>query len=70
MADVQNEIESLSSEIAKAKEAIDKAIRERRGINKDSPLWAECNTAIAAAKDALVVVELKIRRLYESKGDE
>jgi hypothetical protein len=68
--DVQDEIELLQSDIAKANAAIDKAVRERRAINKDSPLVADFNAAVVAARQALNAVEVKLRKLYESKGDD
>jgi hypothetical protein len=69
MADVQDEIELLQVEIEKANAAIAKALRERRAINKDSPLVADFNATVAAARQALLDVEVKLRKLYESKGD-
>jgi predicted nucleic acid-binding Zn-ribbon protein len=69
MADVQNEIEQLEIEIKKASEAIAKAVKDRRAANKDSPLAAELNAAIVAARQALNDVEVKLRKLYESKDD-
>jgi hypothetical protein len=67
--DVQDEIELLQIEIRSANEAIAKAIRERRALNKDSPLIADFNAAVAAARQALLTVEVKLRTLYESKDD-
>ena len=69
MADVQDEIELLHVEIEKANAAIAKALRDRRALNKDSPLVADFNAAVVAARQALVAVEIKLRTLYESKGD-
>jgi glutathione S-transferase len=69
MPDVQDEIEALQVEIAKANAVIAKALRERRALSKDSPLVADCNAAVAAARQALAVVEIKLRALYESKDD-
>ena len=69
MADVQDEIELLRLEIAKANDAIAKALRDRRAADKDSPLVADLNAAIAAARQALHGVEVKLRKLYESKDD-
>jgi len=69
MADVQDEIELLQIEIQKANAVIVKAIRDRRAVNKDSPLVADFNAAVAAARQALNAVEVKLRKLYESKED-
>ena len=69
MADIQAEIELLQIEIQKANDAIGKAIDNRRAIGKDSPLAAEANTAVAAAREALAAVEIKLRMLYESKPE-
>jgi len=70
MADVQDEIELLQIEIAKANAAIAKALRDRRAVNKDSPLVADMNSAVVAAKEALAAVEVKLRALYESKSED
>ena len=67
--DVQDEIELLQIEIDKANAAIVKALRERRAVNKDSPLVADLNAAVVAAREALTAVEVKLRKLYESKPD-
>ena len=69
MADVQDEIDLLHVEIEKANAVVAQAIRDRRALNKDSPLVAECNAAVTAARQALIVVEIKLRALYESKDD-
>jgi hypothetical protein len=69
MGDVQDEIELLQTEIGKANAAIAKALRERRALNKDSPLVDDFNAAVVTARQALVSVEIKLRQLYESKGD-
>jgi hypothetical protein len=68
--DVQNEIELLQIEIQNANEAIAKAVRDRRALNKDSPLIADFNAAVVAARQALLDVEVKLRKLYESKSDD
>lgn len=70
MADVENEILALQAEIAKANQVIAEALRKRRETNKDSPLVADLNAAVAAARQALAEVENKLRRLYESKSDD
>jgi hypothetical protein len=70
MADVQDEIELLQVEIQKANAAILKAVRDRRAVNRDSPLAADLSAAIVAAKESLTAVEVKLRKLYESKGDD
>jgi hypothetical protein len=70
MSDVQDEIELLQIEIEKSNAAIAKAVRERRALNKDSPLVADFNAAVVAARQALLDVEVKLRKLYESKGDD
>jgi len=69
MADIEAEIELLQIEIQKANDAINKAISNRRAIGKDSPLTADANTAVAAAREALAAVEIKLRVLYESKPE-
>jgi len=70
MDNIQDEIELLQIEIQQANAAIDKALRDRRALNKDSPLIADFNAAVASARQALASVEVKLRRLYESKGDD
>jgi predicted nucleic acid-binding Zn-ribbon protein len=70
MADLQDQIELLQIEIQKANAAIAKAVRERRAVNKDSPLIVDLNSAVEAAKQALIAVEVKLRALYESKSDD
>jgi hypothetical protein len=69
MADIQAGIGLVQTEIQRAKDAITKAIDNRRAIGKDSPLAADANAAVTAARDALDAVEIKLRMLYESKGD-
>jgi hypothetical protein len=69
MTNVQAEIELLQIEIQKANDVITKAISNRRAIGKDSPLAAEAQAAVVAARDALAAVEIKLRMLYESKPD-
>jgi hypothetical protein len=68
--DVQDEIELLQIEIQKANAVLAKAQRDRRAVNKDSPLVADFNAAIVAARQALLDVEVKLRKLYESKSDD
>jgi hypothetical protein len=70
MDDVQGEIELLRVEIEKANAVIAKAVRDRRALDKDSPLVADINATLAAARQALGSVEVKLRKLYESKGDD
>jgi hypothetical protein len=70
MANVEQEILSLQAEIVKANAAIAVALRNRKEANKDSPLVADLNAAVTAARQALAVVEMKLRQLYESKSDE
>jgi hypothetical protein len=70
MPDVQDEIELLQIEIRNAQEAIEKALRDRRALNKDSPLVADFNAAIRTAREALAAIEVKLRKLYESKSDD
>jgi hypothetical protein len=65
--ELQDEIELLHGEIKKANEVIAEALRRRKAVAKDSPLVADCNAAVAAARDALSKVEIKLRALYESK---
>ena len=69
MADIQDEIELLQIEIQKANVTIANAISKRRAANKDSPLVADLNAAIAAAKQSLAAVEIKLRAVYERKDD-
>ena len=70
MDDIQHEIELLQVEIKSANAIIEKAIRERRATAKDSPLIADLNAAVAAARAALAAVEIKLRALYERKSDD
>jgi hypothetical protein len=70
MADIQSEIEALKGDIQSANAAIAEALRKRKELPKDSPLVADFNAAVVAARQALTEVEVKIRRLYESKEDE
>jgi len=70
MADIQSEIELLQIEITKANAAIAKALRDRRAVNKDSPLIADLNAAVVAARQSLTDVEVKLRKLYESKSSD
>jgi hypothetical protein len=69
MGDVQDQIELLQIDIKNANDAVTKAVKERRAINKDSPLAADYGAAVTAAKKALVDAEVKLRALYESKED-
>jgi len=69
MTDVQAEIGLLQIEIQKANDVITKAISNRRAIGKDSPLAADAQAAVVAARDALAAIEIKLRMLYESKPD-
>ncbi len=68
MDDIQHEIELLQVEIKNANAVIEKAIRERRATAKDSPLIADLNAAVTAARAALAAVEMKLRALYEQKS--
>jgi hypothetical protein len=70
MADLEREIALLQQEIGTANEAIAEAIRARRAVNKDSPLIIDLNAAVVAARQALTNVEIKLRKLYESKSDD
>jgi len=70
MDDVQDQIELLQIEITRANAAITKAVSDRRAVSKDSPLVADLNAAIVAAREALTAVEVKLRKLYESKSDD
>lgn len=69
MSDVQSEIGLLQIEIQKANDIITKAINNRRAIGKDSPLAADAQAAVVAAREALAAVEIKLRTLYESKPE-
>ena len=68
--DVQHQINLLQVEIEKANAAIAKAVRERREVAKDSPLVNDFNAAVTAARQALLTVEVRLRKLYESKEDD
>ena len=70
MSDVQGEIDALRAEIEKCNAAIAIAVRKRRELPKDSPLVADFNATVAAARQALMAVEVKVRKLYESKEDD
>jgi hypothetical protein len=70
MDDIQHEIELLQAEIRNANAVIEKAIRERRATAKDSPLMADLNAAVIAAREALAAVEIRLRALYERKSDD
>jgi len=70
VADVQSEIDLLQVEIQRANSAITEALRKRKELAKDSPLLPDFNAAVVAARLALTEVEVKIRKLYESKDDE
>jgi hypothetical protein len=70
MSDIQAEIEELHLETQKASAILAKALRDRKATNKDSPLVVDLNAAVVAAKQALNAVEVKLRKLYESKEDE
>jgi hypothetical protein len=70
MDDIQHEIELLQVEIRNANAVIEKAIRERRATAKDSPLMADLNAAVVAAREALAAVEIRLRALYERKSDD
>lgn len=70
MPDIEREIELLNAEIEKAKAAIAVAQLKRRETNRDSPLVNDLNAAVAAAREKLGEVEIRLRQLYESKSDE
>jgi hypothetical protein len=70
MPDIEREIELLQAEIVKANEVIAAALRQRKAVNKDSPLVNDLNAAVATARQALTAVEIKLRQLYESKSDD
>ena len=69
MDDIEDEIESLQVEINKAKEVLEKAVRDRRALRNESPLRDDCVAAVVTARKALAAVEIKLRMLYESKDD-
>ena len=69
MDDVQEKIALLQIDIDKANAAIAKAVRDRRAVDKNSPLVAEFTAAITTARQALLDLEVKLRALYESKED-
>jgi hypothetical protein len=69
MDNIQHEIELLQAEIGKANAAIQKAIRDRRASAKDSPLKIDLNAAVETARESLAAVEIKLRKLYESRDD-
>lgn len=70
MQNIEREIESLQAEIVKANEVIAEALKKRKAINKDSPFVNDLNAAVAAARQSLAAVEIKLRQLYESKSDD
>lgn len=70
MDETQNQIELLQAEIRNAQAVIAKAVSTRRAVGKDSPLAADANVAVEAARQALAVVEIKLRALYESKEED
>ena len=69
MDDVQEKIALLQIDIDKANAAIAKAVRDRRAVDKNSPLVADFTAAITAARQALLDLEVKLRALYESKAE-
>ena len=69
MDDVEHKIVLLQVDIDKANAAIAKAVRDRRALNKDSPLVNDFTAAIATARQALSDLEIKLRALYESKDE-
>jgi len=69
MDNIEDQIELLQVEIRNAQDVISKAVSKRRAIGKDSPLTADANAAVVAAREALAVVEIKLRAIYESKED-
>ena len=70
MTNVEQEIAALQAEIMTANGVIAEALRKRKAVNKDSPLVADLNAAVVAARQALAAVEIKLRQLYESKSDD
>jgi hypothetical protein len=68
MDDIEDEIEFLQAEINRAKEVLEKAVRDRRALHNESPLRDDCVAAVVAAREALAAVEIKLRMLYESKN--
>lgn len=70
MDETQDQIELLQAEIRNAQKVIAQATTKRRLIGKDSPLAADANAAVAAAREALIVVEMKLRAIYESRQDD
>ena len=70
MSDIQTEIDALRAEIEKCNAAIAIAVRKRKELPKDSPLIADFNATVVAAREALTAVEVKVRKLYESKDDD
>jgi hypothetical protein len=70
MDKIQHEIELLEAEIRNAKTVIEKTIRDRRASAKDSPLMVDLIAAVEAARESLAAVEMKLRKLYESKGED
>jgi hypothetical protein len=69
MSNIQSEIDSLKAEVEKCNAAVIIAVRKRKELPKDSPLIDDCNAAVIAAREALTAVEVKIRKLYESKDE-
>ena len=69
MDDVQDKIARTQIDIDKANATIAKAVRDRRSVNKDSPLVADFTAAIVTARQLLLDLEVKLRMLYESKEE-
>jgi hypothetical protein len=69
MSDVQSQIELVQIDIARASAALAKAVRERKAAKSDDPIDATFEAAVVAAREALIAAEIKLRTLYESKGD-
>ena len=69
MDNVQAEIDLLRAEMEQTTAVLLKAVRDRKACNKDSPLLADLNAAVEKARESLHAVEVKLRRLYESKEE-
>jgi len=69
MSMVEEEIALAQQEIAKAKEALATAVRERRAATVDGHVIGTLDAAVSAAKAALNDAEVNLRRIYERKDD-
>jgi hypothetical protein len=69
MADLPREIELAEKDIETATTALKKAFRQRRALGKNSSFADRLNASIVAAENAVRDAEVRLRTLYECKGD-